>query len=193
MRFLKPILSLLVLSPVLCFADVVYTLTGQFDTTAPTTTLTAPNTWFVLSLDVSVPAAPYNWDANQSDIGATATYTVGANNVSVFFPELVLWSAGGLSGIVYDNSGDALRLNYAGPVLFSGPTSGPDLITPVSYPADPGSWEYYNAAGAIAGGGSIVNGYVNPDPVPEPASGLFALVVVAAIGFGAHRRKRSAA
>ena len=167
----------------LCSGDTLhFVVTGEYDSSAPTTTLTAPDTDFSIVFDTSSTPTPYASESNQSDfiLPDTAIYTLGGNTVicnpatasGPFFTP----SEGGINFILRDSASNEVALYFWGPQIFTGMTSAPDLIYAM-YSPNPAIYGYFTAgvSGATASG-DILNSLVTN--VPEPSS--FALL---SIGF----------
>ncbi len=157
------------------FADPVVTATGQFDSFASATTLSAPDATWSLGFTVNSPASnatPQGFDVSFSNF----SYDLNGSPVSDS-PEHIRFfdaSSGGMFTVFwgsetgYDSMGNPIpELSLAGDQLFSGPTS----LLAGSYSAT--SWSYSDAVSYDS-----PNTPANVTVTPEPASGGLAFLAL---------------
>jgi len=176
----------------LCFASQIYTLTGTFSSGAPDTELLTPSVPFSASFSLVDPPVPNNWSSNLSMISVSVSYVLDSSTLATYTPDATLWTAGaggGFSLIFWESNGiNRIRLDMAGPQMFTGPTNAPTgLVIPITFANTTGSWSYHNLDGTIITSGNFSSAAVNT--VPEPSAAALMTCGVAAQAWWQRRRR----
>lgn len=154
-------------------STVSYSFAGTFDGGANDTELITPSKSFSGTFTVTEPVFSSPFTSNQANTDVTMTYILDGAVMTAYSPRLTLWTFGGFALIFYESDLiNRVRLNYGGPVMFTGPTSAPVLSLPWALGNGGGSWSYASPSGTLIDNGTLTG--VSATSAPEPAS--FALL-----------------
>jgi hypothetical protein len=193
MRILKPLglfgVLLLAAAGIASASTVSYVVSGSFDSGAPETTLTAPDTPFQVTFTLPEDPVPFSYTSDFFEVDPTdAIYSLGGTVVPLSKADVVFWDTAisGLIDVELWHATDFVDLQFFGAQIFQGATSSPTLLLG-TFPADGAGWVTDSLTG-----GEILSGQVQASATgtPEPVSAL--LVGCGVAGLLLLRRKLAA-
>jgi hypothetical protein len=157
-----------------------YTISGIWDSSAETTPLSAPNTPFVATFDLSSPVYPDFSDPNNFEVnGVPITYTLGSTTIN-YTATVVMGHPSNqigfgvpsdpiFTGFIFDPDG----------VLFSGSTSAPVLNTGTFFETGSGLTNPPDPVVSHFSGGTLTV-TATPEPLTGLLIGVFLSILVVA-------------